>query len=76
MEGPDPDAVRRAFELGLYLTINAHLRDYGHLDHLANWRGPEEAWKAVEAGHGYTRYSQVSSYRFPFKVEFIQTEVA
>ena len=76
VEGADPDAVRRAFELGLYLTIHAHLRDYGHLNNLANWRGPEEAWKAVEAGHGLAHYSQVSTHSFPFKIEFIQAEVA
>lgn len=70
-EGDSLDSVKRTFEEGLALTINANLRRFGHIHHLLKRQAPPEAWKMAK-GKIRGRYSQVSAHIFPFKIKFLE----
>lgn len=70
-EGRSLDDVKRVFEEGLAMTINANLKRFGNIKHLLKRAAPPAAWRVAE-GRIHRRYSQVSAHRFPFEIQFLE----
>jgi hypothetical protein len=70
VEGTDIDDVRRAFEEGLARTINANLNRFGHIEGLMK-PAPRERADLPESTI-LNHYSQLSTHRFPFTIQFLQ----